>query len=291
MTDAGWSGTWHPFAEGFALPSEDELREMAASIEEIGQRSPCVMTPDGLGLDGRSRVAACTLLGIEPHWEVFDGEPYAYIVAANAVHRHLTIGQHAMAVAIQLVETGQRQNGRFARGSVPDIRRSTNSAWRDYVSKAGVVLDHDRALAIAVLGGDETLDAAYRHADDERKRRERLASLDNELATLVESGVIDLNEAERRAADAERIDALPDDLAARVRDGALDLDEAELIAREQAKRIALWAHQIDEALDLLDAMARAPLPPEFAQLLNEDHHEALTTVLRALKRRHERTKP
>jgi ParB-like chromosome segregation protein Spo0J len=98
----------------------DDLRELAASIRRHGQTAPCSMDPPGgSALDGRSRVAACALAGVEPRWEVYDGDPVAFVVEANAEDRNLSTGQRAMAVAIGLVEAGLRSNGRFRRGSVP----------------------------------------------------------------------------------------------------------------------------------------------------------------------------
>jgi ParB-like chromosome segregation protein Spo0J len=84
MTPRKWSGEWHPLSLRFPMLAEDELREMAVSITERGQYVPCRMDADGLGLDGRNRVAACALAGAEPWWEVYDGDPVAFIVEVNA---------------------------------------------------------------------------------------------------------------------------------------------------------------------------------------------------------------
>lgn len=211
-----WSGQWHPLAERFPMLEEDELRTLAASITEQGQLIPCVMDASGLGLDGRNRVAACALAGVEPRWETYDGDPVGFIVGINAERRHLTTGQRAMATAIGLVEAGQRANGRFKRGSVPDNKKSPVTDWKARVQAAGVVLDHAPALADRVLSGELPLDAAHRQADDERKRRAKLNALGGELSALVEAGVIGLDEAERRADEAVRIEELPADLVERV---------------------------------------------------------------------------
>jgi hypothetical protein len=212
---ATWSGTWHPLAERFPLMPEDELREMAASISEIGQMVPCTMNPDGLGLDGRNRAAACALAGVEPAFLVYDGDPVAFIVQVNAQRRHLSTGQRAMATALGLVHANKRHaSGRFARGSVPaDNGGSSASAWAKAVQEAGVVLDIVEALdddaldALAddVLQGRVALDAAHRTALEARKQRDRIEALGGELRALLEGGVIDLAEAERRADREARI--------------------------------------------------------------------------------------
>jgi hypothetical protein len=69
-----------------------------------------------------------------------------------------------MAVAVGLVESGQRVDGRFKRGSVPDNAGSRTSGWISAVREAGIVLDHAPDLADAVLAGDMALDAAHRAA-------------------------------------------------------------------------------------------------------------------------------
>lgn len=282
-----WSGAWHPLAERFPLHEEFELREMAASIKERGQYVACVMGPDGTGLDGRGRVAACAIAGVEPRWEVYDGEPVPFIVEVNAERRHLSTGQRAMAVAIGLVEAGKRRNGRFTRGSVPgDNRRAsvTAASWQTQVQRAGVILDHAPELADVVLAGDLALDAAHKMADAKRKELEQVEALGGELAALVKTGVIDVAEAVRRADEERRIAALPDDLAVRVRDGGLAVDEAEVIAVQQAERFALWINNVREALALLVPMAGGPLPAEFKAELSEAEHAALTAALKTWRR-------
>jgi hypothetical protein len=127
-----WIGLWHPLTARFPMLEGDELRWLAADIRRHGQSAPCCMDPEGLGLNGRSRVAACALAGVEPRWEVYDGDPVAFVVEANAEDRNLSTGQRAMAVAIGLVETGSRSNARFRRGSVPaHPRELTLASWRD----------------------------------------------------------------------------------------------------------------------------------------------------------------
>jgi len=264
---------------------EDELREMAASIAERGQYVPCRMTPDGLGLDGRNRVAACALAEIEPRWEVYDGDPIPFIVEVNAERRHLTTGQRAMATAIGLVEAGQRRNGRFERGSVPDqTGGSAISEWKRRVSEAGLVLDHASKLADPVLRGDLALDAAHKEAATSRDRTARIAELDEQLAALVRADVISLDDAEQRVRDEARIAALPEDLAARVQGGGLALSEAEVIATERDQRIAAWAQEISGALGVLLPMAGSPVPDDLADKLKPDERAALRTLLVAYKK-------
>lgn len=280
-----WSGVWHPLAQRFPMPDEDELRALAASIATNGQLVPCVMTRDGLGLDGRSRVAAHGLNGTEPVWQEYDGDPVGFIVGVNAERRHLSTGQRAMATAIGLVDAGLRENGRFKRGTVPgDNGGSSVTAWSKSVQQAGVVLDHAPDLADRVLSGELALDAAHKQADDERKRRAKLGELGSELAALVDAGVIDLDEAERRADEAVRLEQLPDDLAERVREGSLQVAEAETINTERRERIVAYVAKVRDALDVLVRMADYPLPDGFAQALPATEVAVLTAVLTTISK-------
>jgi hypothetical protein len=86
-----------------------------------------------------------------------------FIVEVNADRRSWTTGQRAMAVAIGLVEAGKRRDRKFVRGTIPETSRAgSRSRWTEVVSQAGIVLDHRRDLADAVLAGTVALDNACR---------------------------------------------------------------------------------------------------------------------------------
>jgi len=254
-----WNGEWHPFAERFPMLSEEELRDLAESIKETGQIHPCVMTTEGLGLDGRNRVAACRIAGVEPEWTVSTANPAGLIVAANVRHRHLSLGQRAMATAMELVESGKRQNGRFKRGSVPeapDNGGSSISGWIKSVTNAGVVLDYRADLADEVLLGSMALDAAHQEARQERDRQtvraEKLAELPADLAALVEAGAKGLDEAlaeARHRSTVWGVDMVRDgdgapapSFADRAESGSVSWAEAATLAQR-------WLRERDESIE------------------------------------------
>lgn len=257
MAKVTWNGEWHPFAERFPMLSEQELRDMAESIKETGQLHACVMNPDGLGLDGRNRVAACRIAGVEPEWTVNAGNPMSIIIAANVHHRFLSTGQRAMAVAVELADKGMRQNGRWKRGSIPEAPDSMGShnTWLQAVSNAGVILDWLPHLADDVLAGSLALDSAFTQAKDKRDvetaNAEKLSHLPDDLAALVESGVRDVDGALAEVRDRETVAQIDEvrnadgapapTFADRAEDGSISWSEAATLAQQ-------WQEERTEAI-------------------------------------------
>lgn len=89
----------HPAAELFPMLAEGELKELAADIQLNGLQVPLVRTKEGLLLDGRNRWVACEAAGVEPRYEVYEGDPFRYVVSANLHRRHLSDKQRAMIAA------------------------------------------------------------------------------------------------------------------------------------------------------------------------------------------------
>jgi len=89
----------HPFAELFPLMDSASLAELADDIRTNGQREAIVLI-DGAVLDGRNRLAACEVAGIEPQFRNFEGgDPLAYVLSLNLARRHLNESQRAMVAA------------------------------------------------------------------------------------------------------------------------------------------------------------------------------------------------
>ena len=59
-----------------------------------------VLDQDGQVLDGRNRLAACQMAGVQPMFETYDGKNVdSYALSVNITRRHLTKGQAAMIAA------------------------------------------------------------------------------------------------------------------------------------------------------------------------------------------------
>lgn len=94
----------HEFANLYPMLSEEELQEMADDIAQNGQQNPIIIK-NGVLIDGRNRLAACKLAGIEPLIQEYDEDLdesgiKSLVLSLNNNRRHLSKGQKAMSVAI-----------------------------------------------------------------------------------------------------------------------------------------------------------------------------------------------
>lgn len=211
----------HPAAVVWPMLPEPDLRRLAADIKENGLRHPVVLDTGGLVLDGRNRLAACQIAGIEPEYETYEGDPVAYVLSSNE-RRHMTLPERAAAVALTLAADGRRHNGRWKYGAVNETAPESHNRgnWTEYMRRAGLVLDHAPDLLPQVAAGILALDAAVNEATRVREQKAQLAGLPADLRTLVEAREVTIADALRRAALAERYTNL-------VASGDLSLEEAE----------------------------------------------------------------
>lgn len=196
----------HPIADLFPMLAEDELRELAADIKQRGLLQPIVLDADGRVLDGRNRLAACELAGVEPEFTNYEGEDAeGYALSVNIQRRNLTKGQTAMVAAKAWAVSAQTQRAAAAQAGVSKAR----------ITQAAAVLDHAPDLADAVVSGALSLDEAYKIARENKTKAEgveaqlaRLRAEDPELADKVVEGELTLPgawaERKARAAEEER---------------------------------------------------------------------------------------
>lgn len=110
---------WHPAANMFPLLDEGELAGLASSIQQEGLLEPIVLL-DGVVLDGRNRLRACELAGVEPQFVEWDGEgsPEEWVATKNSVRRNLSQSQKAYA-ALHIIKTfhpTEEQKKKFVEG-------------------------------------------------------------------------------------------------------------------------------------------------------------------------------
>jgi hypothetical protein len=163
----------HPAAGAFPLMSPDELRQLADDIATNGLVHPIVRNAVGVILDGRNRLRACEIAGIEPRYEQFKGtDATAFIVSTNLVRRHLSESQRAM-VAAKLAELskhgGDRRSEQAAANLPLEMKRSVASALMNVsersIGHAAVIRKHGTPELIRdVEAGKISVSAAAKKA-------------------------------------------------------------------------------------------------------------------------------
>ena len=203
----------HRSADLFPMLSNDELQEMADDIKENGQIHPVVTGVEKdennteYLIDGRNRLAACKLAGIEPRFTCFAGDINTFINSANNIRRELTKGQKAMSYAVMfpLSEVGRNQHS-----EKEGLPGGSPKPSEKNLSYARTILKYKPELQAEVLSKVIGLNAAYDSAMERKREQEelteesdsksvRMAELQNtdeKLYDLVVEGAISLNSAE-----------------------------------------------------------------------------------------------
>lgn len=110
----------HPAADLFPLLGADELGKLAADIEANGLRNPVILY-HGEVLDGRNRLAACELAGVEPRFTSYEGaDPVAFVISTNLHRRHLSAAQ-LVAVSLEALPMFEAE-ARERQGARTDLR-------------------------------------------------------------------------------------------------------------------------------------------------------------------------
>ena len=134
---------------------------------------PIILDRDSLLLDGRNRLAACQLAGVEPRFETLDGQdPVAYILSSNIARRHLTKGQAAM-VTVRVRVLSQNTMRALAKDAGVSGAR---------IAYAAVVEEFAPEFSEAVLSGAMPLNDAYEQA---RARKGAASSIEAQMAGLL----------------------------------------------------------------------------------------------------------
>jgi hypothetical protein len=122
----------HPLADLFPMLSKPELEALASDIKANGLRDPIKVTADGTLVEGRNRLAACKLVGVEPRFETVNGDAGDLIISANIFRRNMTKGQ--IAVLAVVAEQGIDLPGKASALSAKHPSRSARRNY-DYVAQ------------------------------------------------------------------------------------------------------------------------------------------------------------
>lgn len=217
----------HPALNCFPMMTEDEFARLVWSIRKIGLIHPIVKDKaTGMILDGRCRLKACEVAGIEPRLAPPKDRVAAYLFGANVARRHLpSEGQRAM-IFVMIENSGIALDDDLVHfiWSANCVRRHfTRSQLAMYdamveepdytvpvMPEARLVLEYP-ALAESVRGGGMPLTDAFEKAREykqgEKIRRERAERLEQFrvdaplLAMRVDNGELTLETAVETASE------------------------------------------------------------------------------------------
>ena len=172
----------HPLAAVFPMMETKDREELVQDILRHGLREPILLF-EGKILDGRNRYRACQEAGVEPSFEMYEGnDPLAYIVSANLRRRHLDTGQRAMVAArLATLRVGDNQHDPEGAGiRAPSQRQAATmlNISRDSVQRARIVLDQgDLDLQRAVNSGRVSITNAAEIALKDKDSQIRVLTL------------------------------------------------------------------------------------------------------------------
>lgn len=137
--------TFHPASGLFPLMGGVELQNLADDIRAHGLLEPVVLY-EGQVLDGRNRLRACELAGVEPQtieWDAQGASPTEWVVSKNLHRRHLTTAQRA-ALALDLLphleaEAEKRRMAGLKRGDEQPVSPETDERGRSDEKAADLV--------------------------------------------------------------------------------------------------------------------------------------------------------
>lgn len=112
----------HPAADLFPMLDASELDQLAADAKEQGWNNPVVVTPDGHLLDGRNRLIASVMIGLDvPIRRLDPPDPIAWVLSENLRRRHLNTAQRAvLALAVEKLYAEQaKERQRVHGGTAP----------------------------------------------------------------------------------------------------------------------------------------------------------------------------
>jgi ParB-like chromosome segregation protein Spo0J len=182
----------HPAADLFPMLGEDELLKLAADIRENGIHEPIVLH-EGKVLDGRNRLAACKLAGVEPRFVTWagSGSPTTWVLSRNLHRRHLTASQRAAVAvdALPLLEAEAKERQRVA-GLRSAASRSTHGEVPATLPEPVLGAGEAREKAAAAVG------ASARYVSDAKAIAEKAP----EVLVEVRSGALSIPEGRRIAA-------------------------------------------------------------------------------------------
>lgn len=169
----------HPVAQDIPMATEAQIHDLADDIKANGQTTPITVTDDGVLLDGRARLKACEIAGVEPRFTTYRGtDPVSLILDHNPRHQRLSQNHKALIAArarlafkdpLNALTRTYRDTAAWeadrAAHSLAALSR-THGVSTARISMATTVWKHAPHLIDGVRQGTVSMDTAYKTAKD-----------------------------------------------------------------------------------------------------------------------------
>lgn len=156
---ASWNGLNHPAADRYPMMLRDRLEELAHDIADNGQREPIWVDVDGNLIDGRNRLQACGIAGIEPTFAIYEGDDIeAFIISKNEHRRDLAPAERAR-IRQRRVQELARQ-GMSARAIAAEVGVSHTTVEKDMQVATELPPDPDEDSAALIAAMEEAREPA-----------------------------------------------------------------------------------------------------------------------------------
>jgi hypothetical protein len=224
VTSTSRSLSVHEAADVFPLVDDASLRSLADDIARRGLDQPLLLC-EGVLVDGRNRLKACEMAGVQPWFESKDGNPWELAWACNGARRDLSEAQKACAFRA-CKEGAERWTA-----TREEVAEQANEARAAAKAEAVQQQERDEQGRFGPSAGihDAETRRDYR-AEEERRTRtrlgaeigigraavekgERIWNYDRGLALKVANGTVKATEALRQIKKAEvhgKVAALPE---------------------------------------------------------------------------------
>lgn len=161
------------------MATEAQIQDLGDAIKANGQTTPITVTEDGVLLDGRARLKACEIAGIEPRFTTYQGtDPVSVILNHNPRHHRLSQNRKALIAARERLAFKDRFNAftRIHRDKAAweadraahslTVLARTHGVSTARISMATTVWKHAPHLVDAIRKGTTSMDTAYKTAKD-----------------------------------------------------------------------------------------------------------------------------
>lgn len=155
----------HEDAMIFPLLEGEELDALASDIQAHGLIEP-ILVHEGKIIDGRNRLRACELVGVEPRFQEaeLDGmSPLEFVISKNLHRRHLTSGQRAALALSFLPRLKEEAQQRKSIGRPPEATyEETIQERREKLGEPGKATEQAGAMVGVGASSVENVEAIRR---------------------------------------------------------------------------------------------------------------------------------